>query len=221
MQDPDPPLHPHPRVDLQARRGRPDTGSDGDRIGVGVAEGLDGEGGGHVLRAAAGDLSGGDEHEADLVAGVGELEGAVVVGEFVAVRVSDGDELGEGEVDGAVRDGEGGELEGVNGDLGFFGFEEGEEDDEDDDGDEDEEDGGDDAGGKVGSASRGGGIWGFVIHGLFVFWECLDGRIGIGIFTVFFKLFFFLFEREREGVDGDGESFGMGEGVGSGRKGSL
>lgn len=75
------------------------------------------------------------------------------MGEGVAVRVSDGDELGEGEVDGAVRGGVGGEVEGVNGDLGLFGLEDCEEDDEDDDGNEDEEDGGDDAGGEVGSPS--------------------------------------------------------------------
>lgn len=43
--------------------------------------------------------------------------------ESVAVRVSNGDELKEGEVNGAVRESEGGELDGVNGDLRVFGFE--------------------------------------------------------------------------------------------------
>ena len=50
-----------------------------------------------------------------------------------SVRVSNGDVLRESEVNGAVRDGEGRELNGVNGDFGVFRFENGEIDDEDDD----------------------------------------------------------------------------------------
>lgn len=100
-------------------------------------EGLDGEGGCHVLRPASVDLAGGDEHEADLAAGVDELEGAVVVRECGAVRVSNGGVLGESEVDGAVSDGEGGELDGVDGDFGVLGFEDGVVYNEDNDDDED------------------------------------------------------------------------------------
>lgn len=62
------------------------------------------------------------------------------MGEGGSVRVSNGDVLGEGEVNGAVRDGEGGELDGVDADLGVFGFEDREVDDEDDDHHEDQED---------------------------------------------------------------------------------
>lgn len=43
--------------------------------------------------------------------------------EGVAVRVGDGDVLEEGEVHGAVRESEGGELNGVNGDLRMLWFE--------------------------------------------------------------------------------------------------
>lgn len=91
------------------------------------------------VRAAA-DLAGGDDDDADLAAGVDELEGAVVVGEGVAVRVGDGDELEEGEVEGAVGDGELGELDGGDGDLGVLGFEEDEEDGGGDEEEEEEED---------------------------------------------------------------------------------
>lgn len=59
-----------------------------------------------MLSAAGADLAGGDEDDADLGAGVEELERAVVVSEIVAVRVSDGDELEESEVEGGVGDGE-------------------------------------------------------------------------------------------------------------------
>lgn len=116
-------------------------------------ERLHGEGGGHVLSPAGGDFAGGDEHEADLAAGVEQLEGAVVVGEDGAVRVVDGDVLGEGEADGGVVDGEGRELDGVDGEVGVLGLEDGEVDDAGDDDEEDEEDGGDDAGGQVGTAA--------------------------------------------------------------------
>ena len=88
-------------------------------------EGLDGEGGCHVLRPASVDLAGGDEHEADLAAGVDEPEGAVVVGERGTVRVSNGGGLGGSEVDGAVSDGEGGDLDGVDRDFGVLGFKDG------------------------------------------------------------------------------------------------
>lgn len=87
--------------------------------------------------------AGWNKNESDGAAGVGELEGAVVVSEGVAVGVSDGDELEEGEVDGAVADGEGRELDGVDGDFGGFGLEYEEVDDNDDGDDEEEEDSGD------------------------------------------------------------------------------
>lgn len=155
MQKPNPPRHLHSRLDLhRGSHSEPTQPVSDDRSDVlrrrrrcrrGQRERLDGEGGGHVLDPAGVDLAGGDEHEADLAAGVEELERAVVVGELGAVGVLDGDVLGEGEVDGVVGDGEGGELDGVDGDLGVGGLEDGEEDDEDDDGDEDEEDCGDDA----------------------------------------------------------------------------
>lgn len=60
--------------------------------------------------------------------------------ESSAVRVSNGGVLREGEVDGAVNDGEGGELDGVDGDLGVLWFENGVVDYEDDDDDENQED---------------------------------------------------------------------------------
>jgi len=59
------------------------------------------------------------------------------VGEGGAVRVPDGGVLGEREVDGAVSDGERGELDGVDGDLGVLGFEHSVVHNEDDDDDED------------------------------------------------------------------------------------
>lgn len=43
--------------------------------------------------------------------------------EGVAVGVGDGDELEEGEVDGAVGEREGGELDGVHGDSRVLGLE--------------------------------------------------------------------------------------------------
>ncbi|KAB1226829.1 hypothetical protein CJ030_MR1G007506 [Morella rubra] len=153
VQDPDPTSHLHPGLDLH---GGPDSEStptptanttctydvwvrgpyDAHRLGSRQEEGLNGEGGSHVLGAARVDPAGRDEHEPDLAAGVEELEGAVVVGEGGPVGVADGDVLGEGEVDGAVGDGEGGELDGVDRDLGVVGLEDGEIDDEDDDDDE-------------------------------------------------------------------------------------
>lgn len=57
-----------------------------------------------------------------------------------AVGILDRDVLGEGEIDGAVRDGEGGKLDSVNGDFWIFGFEDGEENYEYDYDNEDEED---------------------------------------------------------------------------------
>lgn len=61
------------------------------------------------------------------------------------VWVPNGDVLGESEVNGGgvVRDGEGREVDGVNGDFGVVGFEDSEVNDEDDDDNEDEEDCGD------------------------------------------------------------------------------
>lgn len=76
-----------------------------------------------------------NENETNRRVTVRELERAVVVSEGVAVRVSDGDELEEGEVDGVVLEGKGGELDGVDGYFGGFGFEEDEIDDGYSDGD--------------------------------------------------------------------------------------
>ena len=67
------------------------------------------------------------------------------MGKHGPVRVLDRDVLGEGEVDGAVREGEGGELDGFNGDSGVLGLEYGEEHDKDHDHHEDQEDRGHDA----------------------------------------------------------------------------
>lgn len=106
-------------------------------------EGLDGESGGHELGLTRFDLAGGYEHEPDLVTGVEQLERAVVVAKRGPVGVPNGDELGEGEVNGGVEDGEGGELDGADGDFGVLGFEDGEVNDEGDDDDEDKEDCGD------------------------------------------------------------------------------
>lgn len=60
--------------------------------------------------------------------------------ESSTVRVSNGGVLREGEVDGAVNDGEGGELDGVDGDLGVLWFENSVVYYEDDDDDENQED---------------------------------------------------------------------------------
>ena len=128
VQDPNPTGQLHPRLDLHCRADSEPAagelgphGSDGfgghrgegllgyhgsDSLGSRQGEGLDGEGGGHVLGLAGVDLAGGDEHEADLGAGVEELESTVVVGEDGAVGVSDGCVLGEGKGGGAVGDGE-------------------------------------------------------------------------------------------------------------------
>ncbi|XP_070667404.1 uncharacterized protein [Malus domestica] len=69
-------------------------------IGIEDRERLGGEGGGHELGLTHFDLAGAYEHEPDLAAGVDKLESAVVVAESGAIRVVDGDVLGEGEVDG-------------------------------------------------------------------------------------------------------------------------
>lgn len=138
MQNPNPARHLKPRLHLHARP-HPEPAEPirhgGGAHALGLAwnrerEGADGECGGHVLCFSSGDLSGGYEHEAHLVAGVEELQRAVVVGENGAVGVVDGDVLGEGEGDGGVGDGEGGELDGVDGEVWVLGFEEGEVDDE-------------------------------------------------------------------------------------------
>lgn len=93
---------------------------------------MNGESGGHVLSPPGLNFTGGYKHEPDLVTRVKELNGAVVVRESGAVRVSNGDVLREGEVGGVVGDGEGRELDGVDGDLGVFWFEDGEVNDEED-----------------------------------------------------------------------------------------
>lgn len=63
---------------------------------------MNGESGGHVLSPPRLDFTGGYKHEPDSVTRVEELNGAVVVRESGAVRVSDGDVLREGEVSGVV-----------------------------------------------------------------------------------------------------------------------
>ncbi|KAK2987547.1 hypothetical protein RJ640_021601 [Escallonia rubra] len=98
-----------------------------------------------------------NEDEADWGVRVGELEGAVVVGKGVAVGVGDGDVLEEGEVHGVVGDGEGWELDGVDGDLGVFRFEEKEVNDDDSGRQEEQEDRGHYARGKGRPAVGGGG----------------------------------------------------------------
>ncbi|KAK3003397.1 hypothetical protein RJ639_019392, partial [Escallonia herrerae] len=155
VQHPDPARHVHPRLDLHGGsdpspakpvgHSRPHILRLGDREG----ERLDGERGGHVLGPAGVDLSGWDEHEAHLAAGVQQLQRAVVVGEHGPVGVLDGGVLGEGEVHGAVGDGEGGELDGRYGDLGVLRFEQGEKYDDDHNHHEDQEDGGYNARGQV------------------------------------------------------------------------
>lgn len=67
--------------------------------------------------------------------------------ESVAVRVRNGDELKESEVNGTVRESESGELDGVNGDLRVFGFEQEEVDGGDGGGDTEEKHGRDETGG--------------------------------------------------------------------------
>lgn len=69
--------------------------------------------------------------------GVEELNRTVVVRERSFVRVPDGDVLRESEIDGAMSDGEGRQLDRGNGDLRILRLEDGEEDDENDDDEED------------------------------------------------------------------------------------
>lgn len=75
-----------------------------------------------MLGPAALDLAGGNEHQADGLPEIDQLQGAVVMGELVPVGVGDGHVLEEGEVDGAVGSGESGELDSVHGYLGSFGL---------------------------------------------------------------------------------------------------
>lgn len=111
MQNPNPTRHLQPRLHLH-RRPHPESVQPVGhrrphilRLGHRHRKRLDGEGRRHVLGPAGADLAGGDEHEPYLAAGVEELESAVVVGEDGAVRVCDGDVLGEGEVNGGVGEG--------------------------------------------------------------------------------------------------------------------
>lgn len=67
------------------------------------------------------------------------------MGEDGAVGVVDGDVLREREADGGVGEGECGELDGVDGEAGILGLEDGEVDDGGDDDDENQENGGHDA----------------------------------------------------------------------------
>ncbi|KAK2974370.1 hypothetical protein RJ640_021226 [Escallonia rubra] len=100
-----------------------------------------------MAHGAANIATGAAQDEADRGVGVGGWAGAVVVG----VGVGDGDVLEEGEVHDAVGDGEGRELDDVDGDLGVFRFEEEEVINDDDSGSQEEqEDRGHYARGKVG-----------------------------------------------------------------------
>ncbi|PWA46960.1 hypothetical protein CTI12_AA504670 [Artemisia annua] len=83
-----------------------------------------------MLRPSPVDPPGRNENEPHRRVAVRELERAVVMSKRVAVRVSDRDELEEGEVYSVVLEGKGRELDGVDGYFGGFGF----EDDEIDDG---------------------------------------------------------------------------------------
>ena len=83
VQHPHAPRHLNPRLDLH--RGPHITGPINEGGTEAQGEGLDGEGGGHVLSPA-----GGNEHEADLSAVVEKLERAVVVRERASVRVPNG-----------------------------------------------------------------------------------------------------------------------------------
>lgn len=118
---------------------------------------MNGESGGHAFGTAGVDVAGGDEHEADLVAGVEKLKRAIVVGEEGSVGILDEGVLGEGETDGAVRDGEGGKVDGADGDFGVVRLEHSEVNKEDDDEKENQEDGGDETRGEVGASRRGRG----------------------------------------------------------------
>lgn len=64
------------------------------------------------------------------------------MGEFIPIWVCNGDVLEEGEVNGAVSNGESGESDCFNGDFRSFGFEEEEVSDDNGCNDEDEEDSG-------------------------------------------------------------------------------
>lgn len=137
MQNPNPTRHLQPRLHLHTRPDseptEPIRHSGPYAFGLPwnwKREGLNGKCGGHVLRPAGGDLSGGYEHETHLAAGVEELQRTIVVCENGAVRVVDGDVLGEGEANGGVVDGEGGDLDGVDGEIGVLWLENGEVDNE-------------------------------------------------------------------------------------------
>lgn len=150
MQDPNPTRHLHLRLYLHCR---PDPIPTATLYGSHCAhrlwghqrERLNSKSGRHVLGPTRVDGTGGYEHEPDPGTRIEELECAVVVSEGGFVWVPNGDVLGESEVNGGgvVRDGEGREVDGVNGDFGVVGFEDSEVNDEDDDDNEDEEDCGD------------------------------------------------------------------------------
>lgn len=147
MQHPNPARHLYPGLDLHrgpdSKPTKPisDSRPHIERLVDGQREGLHGEGSSHVLALARGDLSGGDEHEAHLTSAVEELEGAVVVGKDGPVGVEDGDVLREGEVNGAVSHGEGGQLDGVDCEVNVLGLEDGEVNNEDDYDNENQENG--------------------------------------------------------------------------------
>lgn len=90
----------------------------------------------HILGPTRINFPGGYEHEPDLVTRIEQLKRTIIVNKFIVVRVLNGDVLREGEVNGTVRGGERGELDGVDGDNGRFWFEKSEVKDEDDNEDE-------------------------------------------------------------------------------------
>lgn len=144
VQYPNPTGHIHLRFNLQRRSDsvpvhsfREGRSSSNGGDWSGQREWLDGEGCYHVLRLTGVDFTGGNEHESNLRTGVEELNRTVVVRERSFVRVPDGDVLRESEIDGAMSDGEGRQLDRGNGDLRILRLEDGEEDDENDDDEED------------------------------------------------------------------------------------
>ncbi|KAK4260633.1 hypothetical protein QN277_003725 [Acacia crassicarpa] len=151
----DPTRHLHPGLDLHGGSDpyftEPTGGGGG---GVGQGKRLNGESGGHAFGTSGVDVAGGYKHETDLAAGVEKLKRAIIVREEGSVGVSDGGVLGEGETDGAVRDGEGGKLDSADGDLGVLRLEDCEVNDENGDKKENQEDGGDETRGKVGACRR-------------------------------------------------------------------
>lgn len=104
-QNPNPSLHPHPRRDH-----RDPSFRQGERV--------HGKAGRHVHSMSAGDFPGGDVHEADLSAGVENLERTIVVGKSGVVGVPHGRVLRVVEARRAVDGRKPLELDGGDVDLG-------------------------------------------------------------------------------------------------------